>query len=156
VDPFSVFPGRINYTLFLDRYRIAMREQDLAWMEGIVERACRNLFSAVPTLEAAFDLLDADKSGNIDYEGGFSWSSWPSEVQRYYFFSLATRSGSHLCAELERGLAKLDLGLSRSQLYELMSSIDTDKDGRCVPHAAPFAALSAPLCIFHRRNFLQH
>jgi Ca2+-binding EF-hand superfamily protein len=69
-------------------------------MEGIIEHACRNLFTAVSTLEAAFDLLDSDKSGTIEYE------------------------------ELEKGLAKLDLGLSRSQLYELMSSIDTDKDGR--------------------------
>lgn len=94
--------GRINYTVFLDRYRIAMREQDLAWMEGIIETACRNLFSAVTSLEAAFELLDVDKSGTIDYE------------------------------ELERGLAKLDLGLSRSQLYELMSSIDSDRDGRWV------------------------
>ena len=94
--------GRINYTMFLDRYRIAMRDQDLAWMEGIIETACRNLFSAVTTLEAAFELLDSDKSGAIEYE------------------------------ELERGLAKLDLGLSRTQLYELMLSIDNDKDGRFV------------------------
>ena len=88
-----------------------MREQDLAWMEGIIETACRNLFAAVPSLEAAFELLDLDRSGSIDYE------------------------------ELERGLAKLDLGLSRSQLYELMSSIDNDKDGRYVfdVYALPFA-----------------
>ena len=31
--------------------------------------------------------------------------------------------------ELERGLHKLDLGLSRGQIVDLMSSIDTDRDG---------------------------
>jgi hypothetical protein len=94
------YDGRINYTRFLDRYRIAMREQDLQWMEGIIEHACEKLFSVCHTLEAAYSYFDVDKSGVIEFE------------------------------ELEKGLTKMDIGLSRSQIYELMNSIDSDKDGR--------------------------
>jgi Ca2+-binding EF-hand superfamily protein/diadenosine tetraphosphatase ApaH/serine/threonine PP2A family protein phosphatase len=92
--------GRINYTRFLDRYRIAMRDSDLAWMEGITENVCRRLFSASGNLEESFRKLDEDSNGVIDLD------------------------------ELERGLMRMGLGLSRSQVYEVMSAIDADRDGR--------------------------
>lgn len=92
--------GRINYTKFLERYRIAMRDSDLAWMESILERACEKLFTVCHSLEDAFAHFDVDKSGVIEFE------------------------------ELERGLTKMDIGLSRSQTYELMTAIDSDRDGR--------------------------
>lgn len=92
--------GRINYSKFLDRYRIAVRPGDLAWMESITEKVCAGLFNACHSLEASFKALDEDGSGSIEFH------------------------------ELERGLSRMNLGLSRPQIYEIMSSMDSDKDGR--------------------------
>ena len=57
--------GRINFSLFLDRYRIAMRDCDTAWMDGILERVCSRLFVACESLEDAFKAMDADGSGVV-------------------------------------------------------------------------------------------
>lgn len=57
--------GKLSYAKFLDRYRIAMRESDLLWMEGIIERACSQLFTRCHTLEAAYKYFDTDGSGEI-------------------------------------------------------------------------------------------
>lgn len=92
--------GRINYTKFLDRYRIAMRDSDLEWMENITEQVCRRLFMGTNNLEETFKTWDEDNSGAVEID------------------------------ELEKGLLKLNLGLSKSQIYEIMNVLDTDKDGR--------------------------
>jgi diadenosine tetraphosphatase ApaH/serine/threonine PP2A family protein phosphatase/Ca2+-binding EF-hand superfamily protein len=94
--------GRISYARFLDRYTIAVRELDLTWMESIIERSCEKLFSACRTLEQAYKFFDADESGAIELH------------------------------EFERGLQKMEIGLSPAQLVDLMNAIDSDKDGRCV------------------------
>jgi hypothetical protein len=47
------------------RYRIAMRDTDVMWMEGIVQRVCQRLFAACHTLEAAYRYFDVDGSGVI-------------------------------------------------------------------------------------------
>jgi len=49
----------------VDRYRIAMRDTDVMWMEGIVQRVCQKLFAACHTLEAAYKYFDVDGSGVI-------------------------------------------------------------------------------------------
>jgi len=91
--------GRINYTKFLDRYRIAMRDSDLEWMENITEQVCRRVFMGSSNLEETFKAWDEDHSGSIEID------------------------------ELEIGLIKLNLGLTKSQIYEIMNVLDTDKDG---------------------------
>lgn len=90
----------LNYSRFLDRFRIEMRDSDAAWMDGIVGAVCVKMAAVFPSLETAFKSLDKDGSGELELE------------------------------ELERGLASLQLGLSRSQLVELMNAIDANKDGR--------------------------
>ena len=92
--------GRINYTRFLDRYRIAMRQTDMVWMEAIVERVCEQLYRIAPTLEESFKVWDEDGNGTIEVD------------------------------ELQRGLLSAKLDLSRAQVYEVMSTMDTDRDGR--------------------------
>jgi Ca2+-binding EF-hand superfamily protein len=90
--------GSINYTLFLDRYRIAVREEDAGWQEGIIQRVCRKLFSICSDVEGAYKIFDVNDDGRIEYP------------------------------EFVEAMEKLDVGLTRPQLYELMRSIDTDKD----------------------------
>jgi diadenosine tetraphosphatase ApaH/serine/threonine PP2A family protein phosphatase len=46
--------GRISYPRFLERYRIAMRDSDLSWMEAITERVCEQFFRMGSTLEESF------------------------------------------------------------------------------------------------------
>jgi protein phosphatase len=92
--------GKISYPKFLDRYTIAVRELDVSWMEGIIERASEKLFSACHTLEQAYSFFDVDSSGAIEL------------------------------VEFEKGLQKMDIGLSQAQLVDLMNAIDSDKDGR--------------------------
>ncbi len=91
--------GCINYSRFLERYRIAMRASDLSWMEAMTVRISEKLFAAGLTLEESFRRLDEDKSGKISFD------------------------------EFERGLHGLDCGLSHAQLYEFMHSIDKNLDG---------------------------
>ena len=71
--------GRISYARFLDRYHIAMRESDGAWMESIIDRVSERLFSACNSLESAFAQLDADGSGVVGAcaRGGVTvWVRW--------------------------------------------------------------------------------
>ncbi|CAE7838556.1 pef-1, partial [Symbiodinium sp. KB8] len=90
--------GSINYTLFLERYRIAMREEDSGWQDAIIQRVCRRLFSVCSDLKGAYRIFDVNEDGRIEY------------------------------AEFVQAMEKLDVGLTRPQLYELMRSIDRDKD----------------------------
>lgn len=91
--------GRINYTRFLERYRIAMRSSDRGWMQAMTDTISARLFSAFHTLEESFRFLDEDKSGSLNL------------------------------GELERGFEKMDIGLSRSQIFEIMRSLDSNCDG---------------------------
>jgi len=90
--------GSINYTLFLERYRIAVREEDSGWQDAIIQRVCRKLFSVCSDLKEAYRHFDVNSDGRIEY---------PEFVQ---------------------GMEELEVGLTRPQLYELMRSIDRDKD----------------------------
>jgi protein phosphatase len=96
VDPEE--DGSINYARFLERYRIAVREEDSSWQESIIQRVCRRLFSVCSSVEDAYKLFDVNSDGRIEY------------------------------SEFVSAMERLDLGLTRSQVYELMRSIDTDKD----------------------------
>ncbi|RYG45129.1 hypothetical protein EON67_10965, partial [archaeon] len=49
--------GRIAYVKFLDRYHIAVRESDMRWMEGIVERVCTTLYAASTVGKAAYSVV---------------------------------------------------------------------------------------------------
>jgi len=88
--------GRINFTRFLDRYHIAMRDSEPSWMEAVVNKVCESTL----TLEETFRAWDEDGNGVIEV------------------------------SELEKGLLKANVDLSKSQIYDLMNSIDKDRDGR--------------------------
>lgn len=88
--------GRINFTKFLDRYHIAMRDTEPSWMEAVVNKVCESTLS----LEDTFKAWDEDGNGVIEV------------------------------SELEKGLVKANVDLSKSQIYDLMNSIDKDRDGR--------------------------
>lgn len=170
--------GRIVYAKFLDRYTIAVREVDLAWMEGIIERACEKLFSACRTLEQAYSFFDVDARcvalsrraawhqqrlvgascqaaagasrldlAHLPYSHlfsqclliyspyiPFSLHSHPSPQLSLFVpccpLSTVHCSGAIDLDEFERGLKKMDLGLGREQLVDLMNALDSDKDGR--------------------------
>jgi Ca2+-binding EF-hand superfamily protein/diadenosine tetraphosphatase ApaH/serine/threonine PP2A family protein phosphatase len=88
--------GRINFTRFLDRYHIAMRDSEPSWMQAVVNKVCESTL----TLEETFRAWDEDGNGVIEV------------------------------SELEKGLVKANVDLSKSQIYDLMNSIDKDRDGR--------------------------
>jgi len=92
--------GRINYSKFLDRYSIAMRPQDLSWMEAILEKILGALLESYHSLEAVFRHIDVDDSGSISI------------------------------SELEKVLVNLQLGLTRPQILIIMNSLDIDRDGQ--------------------------
>ncbi len=92
--------GTVNYSKFLDRYRIEMRPEDSEWQEGMVERVCRKLFEVCSSLEEAYRMFDVNADGSVEF------------------------------SEFVDVMEKLDVGLSRRQLYELMSSIDKDRDAK--------------------------
>ena len=91
--------GTINYTKFLNRYRIEMRPDDMAWQTALVENVCKKLFAVCSSLEDAYKLFDVNSDGTVEY------------------------------SEFVEGLERLKLGLSKRQQYDFMQSIDTDKDG---------------------------
>eukprot|EP01138_Halocafeteria_seosinensis_P003117 gb/GECG01003186.1/.p1 GENE.gb/GECG01003186.1/~~gb/GECG01003186.1/.p1 ORF type:complete len:953 (+),score=133.80 gb/GECG01003186.1/:1-2859(+) len=90
--------GMISYPKFLNRYHIEMRPEDTEWQDAVIERVCEKLYSCCASLEEAYWLFDVNKDGRIEY------------------------------SEFVDALDKLDVGLSRKQIYELMNSIDKDKD----------------------------
>ena len=70
--------GGINYSRFLERFRIEMRDSDAAWMEGIVGAICRKMAAVFPSLESAFGALDKDGSGELG-----AWRSTPYSRSRF-------------------------------------------------------------------------
>jgi protein phosphatase len=91
--------GCINYSKFLERYRIEMANIDESWKEAVIERICERLFQVANNIEAFYKQFDVNDDGKIEY------------------------------LEFVSALESLNLGLTRSQIYELMGSIDMDKDG---------------------------
>ncbi|CAK9022140.1 Serine/threonine-protein phosphatase with EF-hands 1 (PPEF-1) (DRES10) (Protein phosphatase with EF calcium-binding domain) (PPEF) [Durusdinium trenchii] len=91
--------GNVNYTKFLSRFQIQMRQEDMGWQEAIVRRICEKLFSLVGAdLEGAYKKFDTNDDGKIEYE------------------------------EFVRTLKQLNVGLTDQQIFELMRSVDVDDD----------------------------
>ena len=86
--------GLINYTTFLERYRVEMRSEDMAWQGTVIETVCRKIFSSCSDLKEAFKVFDINDDGSIEYE------------------------------EFLETLKGLNLGLTDQQIFELMRSID--------------------------------
>eukprot|EP00947_MAST-08B_sp_MAST-8B-sp1_P003484 g3484.t1 len=86
--------GKINYTEFLERYRIEMRPEDMKWQATVIETVCRRIFSTCSNLKEAFQVFDVNDDGTIEYE------------------------------EFLETLKGLKLGLTDQQIFELMRSID--------------------------------
>ena len=59
--------GRVNYSSFLDRYRVIGSFGD-AWEEEVVDCISRRLFHACANLEQAFKLFDVNADGTIDFK----------------------------------------------------------------------------------------
>lgn len=91
---------RINYSRFLDRYRIAaVGEAASHWIDSLINQICQKLFKTCGSLEAAFSHLDRDGSGEISL------------------------------SELEEGLGRLNLGITKAQIVDFISVLDRDKSG---------------------------
>ena len=93
--------GRINYTQFLDRYRIKMRAEDARWQDGMIQAVCRKLFQSTNArdVDGAFRHFDANDDGCIEYE------------------------------EFSDTLKSLEIGLDDQQIFQLMCSMDRNRDG---------------------------
>ncbi|RLN48703.1 hypothetical protein BBJ29_003070 [Phytophthora kernoviae] len=95
--------GRINYSLFLARYRIENDAVDNnGWQESIIALICKKLYRAMGAgdMKQAFKVFDADSNGFIEYD-------------------------EFLCT-----LKKMDTGLSEQQVFALMRTADANDDGR--------------------------
>jgi len=92
--------GMINYSAFLSRFQIDMREEDAGWADSVVQRICQKLFALVGAdTKKAYQMFDANSDGCVEYD------------------------------EFVAALSRLDAGLSDQQTYELMRSIDVNNDG---------------------------
>ena len=95
--------NRINYSKFLNRYRIENPSMDQSGLqEVIISTICKKLYKAMGAgnMEEAFRLFDIDANGFIEYN------------------------------EFIQTLKTLDTGLSEQQVFELMRAVDTNNDGR--------------------------
>eukprot|EP00904_Undaria_pinnatifida_P006940 jgi/Undpi1/3376/HiC_scaffold_15.g06749.m1 len=93
--------GLINYTKFLERYRVQVSGLNATqWQDAIVDQICERMFVAMGAgdVREAFDYFDVDGDGNIEYE------------------------------EFVNTLKKLEIGLSDEQVFELMRGLDKDCD----------------------------
>jgi Ca2+-binding EF-hand superfamily protein/diadenosine tetraphosphatase ApaH/serine/threonine PP2A family protein phosphatase len=91
---------RINYSKFLDRYRIAaVGETSANWIDALIAQICQKLFKVCGSLEAAFSYIDADGSGEISL------------------------------VEMENTLSKLNLGITKAQIVDLINALDRDRSG---------------------------
>jgi Ca2+-binding EF-hand superfamily protein/diadenosine tetraphosphatase ApaH/serine/threonine PP2A family protein phosphatase len=101
--------GTINYSKFLDRYRVelaagAVEAMD-RWQEAVISKICEKMFVALGAgdVNEAFRRFDVDSNGYIEYH------------------------------EFVSTLRSLNLNLSEQQIYELMAGLDTDRDSRIDP-----------------------
>ncbi|KAG5179686.1 serine/threonine protein phosphatase [Tribonema minus] len=93
--------GNINYTNFLERYRVQVSGASAeTWTDSVVDSICEKMFVAMGAgdVRKAFQYFDVDGSGTIEYE------------------------------EFVNTLKRLDIGLSDAQIFELMRGIDKDCD----------------------------
>jgi protein phosphatase len=90
----------INYTKFLERYKIEVDEKVLGqWRRTVVSKICAKIYEKFKDLKEAFAAIDADHSGKISYKE---------------FLDL---------------IRKYNIGLTNEQVYDFMRSVDTDQDG---------------------------
>jgi hypothetical protein len=87
---------------FLERYEIKMAEENSGWQDAVLQKVCSRIYQAMGCgdIQAAFKAFDTDGDQYIEYE------------------------------EFMATLKKLDVGLSDMQIYELMRSVDVDKDSK--------------------------
>lgn len=88
----------IDYSAFLNRFKIEITSQDHDWSKSLLENVSKKLFLVCNDLRGAFNKFDTNHDGTIEYNE---------------FFKL---------------LKDLDIGLSNDQIYELMRSIDVNND----------------------------
>ena len=91
-------PARINYSTFLERYRMQMTGNG-GWIESILQSICQKLYKMCSSVEEAFEIFDIDDDGKVGYD------------------------------EFLQTFQNLDVGLTDKQGFELMRSIDTDRNG---------------------------
>jgi len=90
----------INYTRFLSRWQIGVRQEDAGWQDGIVQRICEKLYSIVGAdLEGAYRKFDINNDGRVSFD------------------------------EFVKTLRSLQLGLSDQEIFELMRIVDKDESG---------------------------
>ncbi|GBG31748.1 Serine/threonine-protein phosphatase [Hondaea fermentalgiana] len=90
----------INYTKFLSRWQIGVRQEDSSWQDAIVRRICEKLYSIVGAdLERAYRKFDINNDGRVSFD------------------------------EFMRTLRSLNLGLSDQEIFEVMRIIDKDDSG---------------------------
>eukprot|EP00163_Fabomonas_tropica_P010710 TRINITY_DN2095_c0_g1_i2.p1 TRINITY_DN2095_c0_g1~~TRINITY_DN2095_c0_g1_i2.p1 ORF type:complete len:737 (-),score=186.41 TRINITY_DN2095_c0_g1_i2:193-2403(-) len=91
----------INFTKFLDRYKIDITDQDAKnFQNNIITKIKEKIFAKCESINDAFRVFDSDHDGQI------SWQ------------------------ELLSALRKLDTGLSDEQIYEFMRSVDSNNDNQ--------------------------
>ena len=60
--------GRINYTRFLERYKIEMKEGDTSWQDAVVQSVCEKLYDMCANVTEVYHRFDANHDGFIEYE----------------------------------------------------------------------------------------
>ena len=98
--------GRINYTRFLERYKIEMKEGDASWQDAVVQSVCEKLYDMCANVTEVYHRFDANHDGFIEYE------------------------------EFVRVLRGLGVGLTDRQAYELMRTVDVNEARRTLPERA--------------------
>lgn len=90
--------GLINYTKFLDRYKMAVEAAYWdEWADSVVSRFCQALLAhGFGSVKEAFSAIDKDGSGSISY------------------------------GEFVEVLKSFDLGMTEVQMYDLIRSIDSN------------------------------
>lgn len=90
----------INYTKFLSRWQIGVRQEDSSWQDAIVRRICEKLYSIVGAdLERAYRKFDINNDGRVSFD------------------------------EFVKTLRSLELGMSDQEIFELMRIVDKDDSG---------------------------
>lgn len=91
---------QIKYMKFLDRFKVKVDKKFWAtWEQAIIEKICHKLLEHASSLKAAFATMDTNGNQIIEYD------------------------------EFVAVLLKFDIGLSKEQIFDLMRTIDKNRDG---------------------------
>jgi hypothetical protein len=134
--------GRINYTRFLDRYRIEMTGSSAHWQDAVIDHICEKIFFALKgrgtTVSDAFSIFDVDHNGkraNPATQITLRSFLLPSRPSRSIPVRASPVCCLHCCGsgtieyeEFVNTLKTMDVGLSEAQIYELMRGMDKNKD----------------------------